>query len=56
MLVTTTARLTVDWLALAASGVLVFILGVVVGMWLLRVELRRNGWSVRLRVDAKDEK
>ena len=56
MLATTTARVTLDWLALVACAVLVFVAGVGAGMWLLRVELKRNGWAVRLRVDEKEHK
>lgn len=44
------------WLAVAACTVLVFILGIIVGIWLLHIELRRNGWRVRLQVqDHQDD-
>jgi hypothetical protein len=43
-----------DWWALAASGVLILFLGVIIGMWLLRIELRRNGWNLRIQVDKKE--
>jgi hypothetical protein len=43
-----------DWWALVTSGVLILLLGIIIGMWLLRIELRRNGWAVRLQVDKKE--
>jgi hypothetical protein len=40
-------------LALTASALLVFAFGIIVGIWLLRWELARNGWRVRFQVDPK---
>jgi hypothetical protein len=42
-----------QWIALTACAVLIFLFGMAVGVWLLRIELRRNGWRLRLQVDEK---